>query len=202
MTDSCKERTVPEIIISKAVGLLVFLFLLYLANIALYATDSPLSYQIVFFLNENVGFLVLMSIIFMFGEVFDALRFPFNLPAPLFNAVGSVFLVFFLQMVFGLLGVLTGVRVFDAMASIAFVLYPFVFTIVLVFGYARIFTCLSGVCKEERARRLHGEKRTWHEVKEDLLAAKNEFVNAIDKALADMRAQKKKENVKGKKKKK
>lgn len=197
MMDCCGERSVPRIIVSKAVGLLVFLFSLYLANIALYFIDSPLVYHIVFFLNENVWFLILMSVIFMFGEVFNALRFPFNLPAPLFNAVGSVFFVFFLQMIFELTGVLTGIGSFDTLNRITFLIYPFIFAIVLIVGYVRIFACLA-VCKGEGEHRHHKEKKTWHEVKEDLVAAKDEFVNSIDSALAAMR----KEKAKGKKKKK
>jgi len=200
--DCCRERSIPWIIFSKALGLLVFLFFLYLANIAQFFIGSPLVYLIMFFLNENVWFLILMSIVFMFGEIFNALRFPFSLPAPLFNAVGSVFLVFFLLMVSELAGILTGIGSFEALKSIAFLLYHLIFAIVLICGYIWIFAgmvcCREGTEEGERRHWHHGKKRTWPEMKEELMAAKDKAVNAIDRSLARIR----KETVKGNSRKK
>ena len=59
-------------------GLLLFLFLLYIANNLSFFTDNPLNYQVILFLNSQVWLLVLITFAFLIGEIFNALIFPVN----------------------------------------------------------------------------------------------------------------------------
>jgi len=87
------QKSIPGIIALRIFGLLLFLFLLYIANNLSFFTDNPLNYQIILFLNSQIWLMVMITIAFLIGEIFNALIFPLNLPAPLFNAVGAVLLV-------------------------------------------------------------------------------------------------------------
>ena len=72
------QKSIPGIIALRIFGLLLFLFLLYIANNLSFFTDNPLNYQIILFLNSQVWLLVLITIAFLIGEIFNALIFPIN----------------------------------------------------------------------------------------------------------------------------
>lgn len=97
-------------------------------------------------------FLIAMSAILAIGEIFGALPFPLNLPAPLFNAIGSVFLITFLLRIFELLEKTLDKELlfFD---RVQFLIYTIVFVAVLVVGYALIFKRLLGGDKEKEAKK-------------------------------------------------
>ena len=106
------QKSIPGIIALRIFGLLLFLFLLYIANNLSFFTDNPLNYQVILFLNSQIWLLVLITIAFLIGEIFNALIFPLNLPAPLFNAVGAVLLVGFLINLFALFDILLDNNIF------------------------------------------------------------------------------------------
>jgi len=131
-------KSIPGIIALRIFGLLLFLFLLYIANNLSFFTDNPLNYQIILFLNSHVWLLVLITFAFLIGEIFNALIFPLNLPAPLFNAVEAVLLVVFLIRIFALFDILLDINIFHIFDTLLFIIYPFVFIIVLIGGYILI----------------------------------------------------------------
>jgi hypothetical protein len=132
-----EHRTVLGVIMSRLVGFIVFLILLYVANIIAARVDNLIFTQIVDFFNSNLVLIIIMSLFFFLGELFFVFFFPFNLPAPVFNAIASMFLVtFILRMIVALLrhgDVLRGLN------TILFILYPLVFVLVLIGGYITIF---------------------------------------------------------------
>jgi len=108
---SAGKESVVGVLIARIVGLVVFLILLGILNILAGAyVQTPIFLQIVAFLNANLGLLILISVIFLVGDLFGALAFPLNLPGPVFGAVGAVFLVMFLLRLFSLVGEITGVE--------------------------------------------------------------------------------------------
>jgi hypothetical protein len=133
------QKSIPDIIALRIFGLLLFLFLLYIANNLSFFTDNPLNYQVILFLNSHVWLLVLITFAFLIGEIFNALIFPLNLPAPFFNAVGAVLLVGFLIRIFALFDILVDNNIFHFLDTLSFIIYPFVFIIVLIGGYILIF---------------------------------------------------------------
>lgn len=132
------QKSIPGIIALRIFGLLLFLLFLYIANNLSFFTDNPLNYQIILFLNSQVWLLVLITIAFLIGEIFNALIFPLNLPAPLFNAMGAVLLVRFLISIFALFDILLDNNIFHFLDTLSFIIYPFVFIIVLIGGYILI----------------------------------------------------------------
>ena len=168
MTES-SYRSIPIIVLQRLFGLILFLVLLYVANHLAFFTENPLNYQIIQFLNNNIWLIIVMSITFLFGEVFNALIFPFNLPAPLFNASASVLLVAFLFRIFSLIDIILDEQILLIFNRIAFIVYPLVFMMVLIGGYIAILVKLS---KTDESESLQGkkykektrEKLTWENV--------------------------------------
>ena len=168
MTES-SYRSIPIIVLQRLFGLILFLVLLYVANHLAFFTENPLNYQIIQFLNNNIWIIIVMSITFLFGEVFNALIFPFNLPAPLFNASASVLLVAFLFRIFSLIDIILDEQILLIFNRIAFIVYPLVFMMVLIGGYIAILVKLS---KTDESESLQGkkykektrEKLTWENV--------------------------------------
>ena len=168
MTES-SYRSIPIIVLKRLFGLILFLVLLYVANHLAFFTENPLNYQIIQFLNNNIWLIIVMSITFLFGEVFNALIFPFNLPAPLFNASASVLLVAFLFRIFSLIDIILDEQILLIFNRIAFIVYPLVFMMVLIGGYIAILVKLS---KTDESESLQGkkykektrEKLTWKDV--------------------------------------
>ena len=168
MTES-SYRSIPIIVLKRLFGLILFLVLLYVANHLAFFTENPLNYQIIQFLNNNIWLIIVMSITFLFGEVFNALIFPFNLPAPLFNASASVLLVAFLFRIFSLIDIILDEQILLIFNRIAFIVYPLVFMMVMIGGYIAILVKLS---KTDESESLQGkkykektrEKLTWENV--------------------------------------
>lgn len=156
-----KRKSIVWALISSLIGLLVFLILLALVNFLQIYIHNPVFLEIVNFLNANTWLIITMALFFLIGEIFLALVFPFNLPAPLFNALGSIFLVMFIFRIFGLIEVLVNEKIFTPFSWITYFVYPIVFIVVLVVGYVSIFSAVGRreEHREERRERHHRRRR-------------------------------------------
>lgn len=194
-------KLIPKIIILRVFGMVLFLSFLCIANFLPFFTDNPLNYQVIQFLNENIGLVILMGITFLFGEIFNALIFPFNLPAPLFNASGSLLLVAFIFRVFSLVDILVNEKIFLIFSKIAFLIYPFVFIIVLLGGYTAIFkpaskTSLEKETANETKKDQDGcnpgmcKNATWEEVGEEFRCAVYDLLTLIRQSISKKKNEK------------
>jgi hypothetical protein len=97
----------------------------------------PVYLQVLGFLNANLGLLILIAVFFLIG----ALVVPLNLPAPIFSALGAVFLVIFLVWLLLLIGTITDTGFFSLFdRALTLPVYLFVFIIAPVAGYIGLFT--------------------------------------------------------------
>jgi hypothetical protein len=136
-----KKESAAGILVSRIGGFIFFLILLAVLNILAGAyVQSPIFVRIVEFLNASLGLLVLITALFLIGDLFSILVFPLNLPAPIFNAFGAVGLVTFLFRLFVLVGDITGVTVFAMLErTLAIPVTILVFIAVLIGGYIMLF---------------------------------------------------------------
>jgi hypothetical protein len=130
-------------VVSRTFGIILFLVLLVVLLLLVPAIDNQTFTRFVEFLLDNAGLIVFLSLLFMIGEIFTTFIFPLNLPAPLFNAIGSVFLITFLFRIFAFVEELYGLGIFAALSLIELVVYPLVFILVLIAGYFEIFSGLA-----------------------------------------------------------
>jgi hypothetical protein len=137
-----KGRSAIWILVSGLFGLILFLILLVgLRYLAGHLGNEAFS-GIVDFLLANAALIVLFGLMFMVADLFSAFRFPADLPAPVFSAIGSLFLVAFVLNLFGYVDRHFGSGLSLPFQSVVPVLYLAVFVIVLFAGYARIFARL------------------------------------------------------------
>lgn len=137
-----RKESVAEVLVSRVIGIVVFLIVLGILNILAGAyVQAPIFLQVVGFLNANLGLLILIAALFLIGDLFGALVFPLNLPGPIVSAFGAVYLVIFLVRLFLLVSAITGVGLFSvAGRALTLPVYLFVFIIALVAGYIGLFT--------------------------------------------------------------
>jgi hypothetical protein len=128
-----------EIFLSRIIGFVIFLILLAGVNIISYYITSSLFTRIVFFLNSNLWTIIIFTVVLMIGEIFGALIFPFNIPSPLFNAIGSVFLIGFLFSLMNFLIEVIGINIPFNMDYAYYIIVVIVFIVIIIAGYIRIF---------------------------------------------------------------
>ena len=90
-----KASSILSVLLSKSLGLLVFLLFIAVANLMVLFIVHPLFLSIVSFLNSNLLLIIALSIVFLIHELFDILDFPMNLPGPLFGAGATVIFMIF-----------------------------------------------------------------------------------------------------------
>jgi len=120
------------------IGIICYLIVVVLANILTYYVRSPIYHSGVEFLNLNFWLLLLVGIIIFIADLFGALPFPMNLPAPIIRAIGSVFIIAFVLRVFEWVDTSSGTGIYHYFWLLSFVIVPIVFIIVLLAGYYEI----------------------------------------------------------------
>ncbi len=125
-------------LVSGLAGIIIFLLVLVLLRFIAGHTSSALFSGFVDLLVANVVLLIFISVLFMFGDIFAAFPFPFNIPFPVFKAVGGVFLVSFLFQVLGFLDAYYSIGLFPGLEPVKLLLYPLTFIVVLIAGYISI----------------------------------------------------------------
>ena len=147
------DKSVLRVVFSRLLGLACFLLIVYLLNYLLPYIDNRLYSEAVNFLNDNVILLIFMAVIYAAGEIFYALVFPLNLPAPIINAVASYFLVQFIFNLLLFVGKVTGEKAFRVFEGFREPAYIIVFVAVLAAGYLGIFLRLAGGGRKAKKRR-------------------------------------------------
>lgn len=184
MTDEKLERKKGQspikIVIYSLMSFLIFLIVLGFLNFSLTLYDSDILFQVVRLLNSNIWLIFVFSVIFTIAEVFGSFRFPSNLPAPIFNAVGSLFLLDFIFKIFGLVGRISDIDTFDAISKTFPFLYPIVFLIVLLGGYISILSGTPWETPKKKESSDAGDERTWEDVG-------NEFKELLFEAFSSAR---------------
>jgi len=178
-----RRRSIIWTVFSTFIGIFAFLVLLAALNYLIPSGNSILR-GLVILLNNNLPYFLVIVLILMTGEIFDRFSFPLNLPAPLFQALASVFLVLFVFNVFEFLDTITQAGIYRNLEILRILLSILIFLIVFTGGYFKIFGDLLRV---GRQRELQGELpsespdvKTWEDIG-------NEFRQLVFDVLRRMR---------------
>ncbi|NMC58375.1 MAG: hypothetical protein GYA51_03165 [Candidatus Methanofastidiosa archaeon] len=160
------RQSPTKIVLTNLVQFVVFLIVLGILNLFVDYFDSKTFYEILRLLNNNLWLILIFSIIFTIGEVFGSFSFPSNIPAPIFNAIGSIFLLNFLFKIFIKVGELTDVEAFYSISRVFPMLYPIVFLLVLFGGYITIFARAADetIKAKTKTSGRKSQERTWDDV--------------------------------------
>ncbi len=159
----------------KLVTFLVVLALLYLVSwFAPYVEGTSL-FGVFQFIRLNLVILILISLLLLFGDLFDLLPFPLSLPAPVFKASGGGLVVWLaMEALLMFMPQILGVRII-----LTYLIPLFVFVVILVTEYLKLI----------RNEKPNDEKLTLEKVRE-------EVQDAIEKALNEKSSREKKKSIK------
>ncbi|OPY41418.1 MAG: hypothetical protein A4E42_01812 [Methanoregulaceae archaeon PtaU1.Bin222] len=148
----CRSHSLGWVFATRMIGIICLLIAIVLANILTHYVESPLFISFVAFINENFWLLVFIALILMVGDVFAAFPFPFNLPAPIITAFGSVFFIMFILMIFQWTDTVTSTTISPLFSLLAPIIATMVFLIILISGY---YTILRQLWFQSRAEEVH-----------------------------------------------
>ena len=162
-----RRRSIIWTVFSTFLGIFAFYVLLAALN-AFVPSGNGILRGLVTLLADNFPYFIVIALVLMTGEVFDRFSFPLNLPAPLFHALASVFLVLVIFNVFEFLDTITRAGIYRNLEILRILLSILIFLIVFTGGYFKIFGDLLRV---GRQRELQGEPagaspdaKTWNDI--------------------------------------
>lgn len=141
-------KSVASVLFSRLIGFLIFILLIGILNILIPYVNNSTFTSVIGFLNQNIWIIILFSLLMAGGELFSVLVFPFNLPYPLFNAIGSIFLIRFLFNILSFVNsqlvnvTIPEVRI--TLKQLFTIIAAIVFLIVLISGYVKILVEMYG----------------------------------------------------------
>jgi hypothetical protein len=132
-------NSVVKLLVNRLIGFLVFLALIIVLNILVEYTTVVLFTDFVEFLNSHFVFICWIAFFLVLGEIFILMRYPFNVPYPLFNSTGALLIVYFFADFFMLLMSYSPSVPDFPFNTIFFIAGILVFFIVLTVGYYKVF---------------------------------------------------------------
>lgn len=183
------KKTVLGITLSKLIGLMIFLLILAILNFIEF--DNIINIRVVEFLNENVWIVIIFSILLYIGELFSVFIFPLNLPAPLFNAVGGIFLAGFIFQMLYMLGDVLNQDAFFIFKLLEPLAYILIFFLVIIFGYIKIFIDLIPRRKEKQTRKAKTKEIRWKDIGNEFRMAAYNLASTIKERLEPKKSRKK-----------
>lgn len=134
-----KTRQTPlRALVSGLIGIIIFLLVLVIFRFFADHTSWALFSGFVDFLYASAPLIVFFSVMLMIGDVFATFEFPFNLPFPIFTAIGGVLLVFFIIRIIAFIDTFYGIGISPALDLVTLILYPLTIIVVLAAGYLSI----------------------------------------------------------------
>lgn len=185
-------RGISSILLRGIAGILFFIIVWVLANFFSQYTTNESVLMVLDTVNANIVLLLVIAILFLTGELLFAFRFPFSLPAPLFNAVGGVLIASFVFNMLYLVDDLAEQTIFRVLEPVTWLVYFLVFVIVLIAGYIQVIKDIFTPARKERVilveeektkkKKSRKEKVTWDEVGEEFKEAMHSFAKALKEA--------------------
>ena len=162
-------------LLSGFIGILLFVVIVAVANALIPIINVLLYGQIVGFINDNIILILMGMFLGMIGETFFAAPFPFDLPAPIFASMGSVFSVAVLFNLFAFIDNISKTAIFTGWAFAEGAVIAIVFMLVFIVGYVRIFSRLFFRWDYREVK-----EKDKVDIKEELQEMKESFVEFMD----------------------
>jgi hypothetical protein len=163
-----RRRSIIWTVFSTFVTILALFVLLAILDFSFSSLGNVIIRDLISLLKGDFYLLIVIALVLMTGEIFNRFSFPLNLPAPLFHALASVFLIIFIFDVFKYLDNITGANIYQNLEILRILLSILIFLIVFTGGYFKIF---GDLLVTGRQRELQGEPpalspdaKTWDDI--------------------------------------
>jgi hypothetical protein len=179
-----EKRPVLWVVLSGLTGILVFLVLLViLGYLASYYPNTVLPDLFTLLVN-NLALILTASVLFIIADIFYTFRFPFSIPAPLLGGLGSLFIVSLFFIIMDFFDLTYSLGISAMFPKIRDILYPLVFFIVVIAGYARIFFTGNAGCKQPGSADVNDpaacpSRKSWDDVGDEFRQAIYDFFHRI-----------------------
>lgn len=120
------------------IGLAVFALILGIANFLKIYISHPFYHFFVNTFNSALWIIVILSLLFLAADFFRVLKFPYDLPYPIINAFGYVYLTSFIFELVPLIEMFSGTEIPWKMSTAKAVVAIAVFALVTIFGYINV----------------------------------------------------------------
>ncbi len=181
------KRSLPGVVVSGLIGILIFLVLLVIFGYLASYYHSEVFMGLVALLVNNLGLVLTASVLFIVADIFYTFRFPFSIPGPLLSGLGSLFVVSLLFIILDFFDQAYSLGISVMFLKFRYLIYPLVFFIVIIAGYARILSPDSTRCtaseKEARHDTASPPIRSWDEVGNEFRQAIYDFFHRIREEL-------------------
>ena len=182
-----EKRSLSGVIVSGLIGILVFLVLLVIFGYLASYYHSEVFIGLVALLVNNLGLILTASVLFIVADIFSIFRFPFSIPGPLFSGLGSLFVISLLFIVMDFFDQAYSLGISAMFLKIRYLIYPLVFFIVIIAGYARILSPDITRCKESEDEDRHNTVsppvRSWDDIGNEFRQAIYDFFHRIREEL-------------------
>lgn len=98
-----EKREVIRNALLKLLGFVIYLILLGFLNIMSLYVSNPIFLGITNMLNQNILIILLLVFIFFLVSLFNKLKYPYNLPAPVFSGFSVIIILRILLLVMGII---------------------------------------------------------------------------------------------------
>jgi hypothetical protein len=183
-----EKRPVLWVVLSGLTGILVFLVLLViLGYLASYYHNAVLLGLVTLLLN-NLALILSASVLFIIADIFYTFRFPFSIPGPLLGGLGSLFIVSLFFIIMDFFDLTYSLEISAMFSKVRYLLYPLVFFIVVIAGYARIFYPENAGCKQPGRADVNDpaacpSRKSWDDVGDEFRQAIYDFFHRIREEL-------------------
>jgi hypothetical protein len=133
------EKSHFNILFGKIIGFLFFLVLIGFANYLIPYFNNEIYTKVASFFNDNLLFLIILSVVSLIADIFLIFIFPFNLFAPILGAITGVMTAVFIFRTLLFADSLANIGLFPYIENFKYTIYLIVFGVVLIVGYINVF---------------------------------------------------------------
>lgn len=152
-----KERAIGKMVWGKVFGLIGFFLLVLVFQWLSGKYDLLILKYIYSFLFVNIQLIVIITLLFLIGEIFMKLDFPYNIPGPLFNAPAAVLITKFIFQFIDILGHYT--NAFSFIQGMQTGIYYLVYSLTLIIGYIIILSIRERLSRDKDENKDKTEKK-------------------------------------------
>jgi len=188
------HKSIAFILFTRIGGFIFFLLILFFLNFLVDYIDNDLYDKAVELLNNNILLITIMSLLFLISDLFSAIIFPFDLPSPIFAAIGSILLVTFGLQVAKFVDEATELNFYETLERFSIPIYTVTFILVLIIGYFDVIRDLLYEVgkKEPQVVIIQPEQpqrpRTWKEIGNEFRQTVYDYIVSIREKINRKRA--------------
>ena len=122
----------------KLLGFVIYLAILGLLNILTLFSSAGSFLEVIKFLNNNIFIAFLITLVFFLASLFNSMKYPYNLPAPVFVSIGITIISWMLLEILNVVKSELNSRVISFLVAHSVNVYILIAAFVLIIEYIEL----------------------------------------------------------------